>query len=237
MALMKFDGVSFDWQALLDNSRKGGRRRKISDDMAGAARRAYDEGVKVLEMRAVMEIYKKEADDDEGITLSLPDGASERIYIGPRVGYLFPAHETAVLLCSVGEPLVTLMRDYAAAGDHLMMYYLDVLGVRALAEVSARMRAHVESAAKEKGWGVGPSMQPGSVEGWGVQGQRDLYRLAHGERIGLALNEASFLIPHISDSAIIGMGPHYSESRVGSMCHECHRRDKCLWRRENVKEA
>lgn len=49
-----------------------------------------------------------------------------------------------------------------------------------------------------------------SVEGsWSVRGQSDLYRAGHGEALGLTLNDASFLLPHVSNSALIGIGPHY----------------------------
>lgn len=237
MEIIKFAEVEFDWQDMLADSLKRGRRKKASDDMIVAVKRAYDEGGKVLDLKSVLEIYKKERDEEECIVISHHEGSEEKLYVGPRAGYLIPAQEVAVCLCSVGGPLVTLMHEYAKAEDYFMMYYLDVLGVQALAEISGKMRAHIELLAAERCWGVGPSMQPGSVDGWSVEGQRDLYRLGHGEEIGLSLNDSSFLIPHISNSSLIGLGPHYKENKIGSMCHECSRRDKCLWRRENVRES
>ncbi|MDO4559646.1 MAG: hypothetical protein Q4C86_01740 [bacterium] len=236
MEVMKFVNVGFGWQDMLANSLKRGRNKQASEDMSEIAQRAYYEGVKVLKMRSVLEIYKKERDFEDCIVISHPEGGEERLYVGPRAGYLIPAQEVAVLLCSVGMPLVALMQEYAKAENYLMMYYLDVLGVQALAEISGKMRAHVESLAAEKGWGVSPSMQPGSVDGWSVEGQRDLYRLGNGGKIGLSLNDSSFLIPHISNSSLIGIGPHYSENNVGSLCHECPRYRSCLWRRENIEK-
>ncbi|WP_392439036.1 hypothetical protein [Cloacibacillus evryensis] len=235
MDIVKFDLVGFSWQDMLAAAMNKGRRKKVSDDMSAAAQRAYEEGALVLEMQSVLEIYEKKS-CWEYVELSLPVCGTERIYIGLKAGYLDPAEEIAVLLCTVGKPLTALIHEYAKSEDYLMMYYLDVFGVQALGEISSKMRSRVESLALERGWGVGPSMQPGAIEGWGVEGQRDLYRLGHGEKIGLTLNDASFLIPHISNSAIIGMGPHYSDSKVGSMCHECPRKNTCLWRRENVSE-
>lgn len=237
MEIVKYEDISFGWQDMLISTAKDGRKKKISDSMRNAAERAYNEGVKVLDMRSIVEIYTKENEAEEYLQISGGEYPNESLFIGPRIGYLFPAKEIAVTLCTVGPRLVSLMHEYSASGDCLVMYYLDVLGVRALGEISAKVRKNIESVAKKKGWGVGPSMQPGAVEGWSVNGQRDLYRLGHGEKIGLSLNDASFLIPHISNSSIIGMGPHYSESEVGSMCHECPRKNKCLWRRENVKES
>lgn len=236
MEIVRFDLVGFSWQDMLAAAMKKERRKKVSDDMLMAAQRAYEEGALVLEMQSVFEIYEKKS-CREYVELSLPVCGTEWIYIGPKASYLAPAEEIAVLLCTVGKPLTDLIHEYAKSEDYLMMYYLDVFGVQVLGEISSKMRSRVKSLALERGWGVGPSMQPGTVEGWSVNGQRDLYRLGHGEKIGLTLNDASFLIPHISNSSIIGMGPHYLESEVDSMCHECPRRNKCLWRRENVEES
>ena len=234
MEIIKFETISFNWQDILANSLKKDKRKEASPEMAEAAEKAYIEGVSLLDMCAVVEIYKKDDNDGQYIILSLPGRDSDRVYIGPCAGYLMPADEVAITLCTVGAKLVARMSEYSSFDDYLTMYYMDVLGVQALAEVSARVRSHVESLALKKSWGVGPSMQPGSVDGWTVEGQKDLYRLGHGGKIDLSLNDSCFLIPYISDSAIIGLGQHYSSSKVGSMCDKCPRFKECLWRRENV---
>ncbi|MEG1824758.1 MAG: hypothetical protein RRY12_02340 [Cloacibacillus sp.] len=238
MKILTLDEITFTPQAMFARSQKSRRRKSPSSEMIEAADRAYLEGLKCLEMRYVVEIYQKleNESDAENITLSLPGGSAEILHVGPRAGYLLPAKEIAVALCTVGTPLISLMNKYGESGDCLMMYYLDLFGVLALSDVSTAMRNYVADAASEKGWGVGPSMQPGSVAGWEVCGQRDLYRLGYGEKLGLSINDASFLIPHISNSSLIGLGPHYSANHVGSMCHECPRREECLWRRENITE-
>lgn len=234
MKIITLRELKFSWEDLAAASMKCGRRASAAD-ISAAARRAYDEGLELLDLRAVYEIYGKEeiAEGCESLSLSC-GGRRESLFVGPRIGYLFPAHEVVIALCTAGEALVKAMKSSGAREDFLMMYFLDSFGVRALAEMSAQLRAEVEGIAAAKGWGVGPSMQPGSVEGWSVRGQSDLYRLGHGEALGLMLNDASFLLPHISNSALIGIGPHYTETKVGSMCHECQRRESCLWRRENI---
>lgn len=227
--------MSFHWQDMLAKLSRG-RRKPLSEEMVGAAEHACREGLPLLQMQSVLEIYDKLDVSNECLLLSLGGCAEEKLIIGPRAGYLMPAEKVVVVLNTVGAELVALMQEYSHKKDYLMMYCLDVLGVQALAEVSSNARKYVESMAAKMGWKVGPSMQPGSVNGWGVEGQRALYRLGRGEKIGLRLNEASFLVPHISNSALIGMGSHYDTAKVGSMCHECPRRDACLWRRENVEE-
>lgn len=236
MEILTLERVGITYEDLVAASAKNGR--VPSEDMAAAAKRAVDEGSALIELRSVYEIYKKTeiASGSEVLELCGECGAAERVHIGAKIGYLYPAKEIVIAICTAGKAIADAIRAYSDSGDYLMMYYLDSFGVRALAEMSAYMRSRVEELAKEKGWGVGPSMQPGSVQGWDVTGQRDLYRLGHGELLGLSLNEASFLVPQISNSALIGIGPHYTDSKIGSMCHECPRRSECLWRRENVTD-
>ena len=236
MAMIKFDGINFNWDSMLKEIKKRKGEEKLQPEMEEAAKKAYNEGVPRLKMQAVIETFDVDGIENESLLLSVPGQGIEKIHIGPKTGYLMPAEKAAVIFCTVGSPLVDLMQQYEEEGDYLTMYYLDVLGVKALAEVAEKMRRHVEEEAVKNGWGVGPFMQPGSVDGWTVEGQRDLFRLARPERIGLRLNDSCFLLPRISDSALIGMGAHYDSSKVGSMCHECPRREQCLWRRENAAE-
>lgn len=235
MVILSIDKVSFTAEDLVASAKKTGRRRSSSADMQECATKAYDEGAKLLSLRASVEFYDigDIESGDENINL-FTKCTVEPVYIGQSIGYLFPAKTVAVALCTAGRSLVSAMDMYANNGEYLLMYYLDAFGVRALGEMSQKVREYVTAAAIEKGWGVGPQMQPGSVAGWEVSGQRDLFRLAHGEQLGLSLNESCFLIPRISDSLLIGIGPHYDKKQVGSLCSECPRFKECLWRKENI---
>lgn len=237
MTVLTLDKIDFTWEELVKHlEEKRSSRKKTSESMLKAAESAYALGVKILALKTSFAIYNVNGIDAENYTLHLfspIDDTKERLFVGPRIGYLFPAREIAIAVSTAGSAIADAISQSAAKGDYLMMYYLDSFGVRALASMSHFYHSHIEDMAKVKGFGVGPSMQPGSVEGWEVTGQRDLFRLAHGERIGLRVNEAAFLVPHISNSSMIGMGPHYSSEKIGSMCHECPHRDECLWRRES----
>lgn len=238
MEIISLKEISFKCEDLMPNTRKRSGKREVSSDVYSAAERAYNEGKELIAPKAVFEIYQKKGinHEDKTINISLPGSdREETLFIGSRVDYLMPAEEVVIALCTVGKPIVDAMSHYTDEGDQLMAYYLDVVAVRALAELSGQLRTHIENAASGKSLGVGPSMQPGSVAGWDVSGQSDLFRLGHGAEIGLTINSAHFLIPHISDSMLIGMGENYSNEKVGSLCHECPRHDTCLWRRENVE--
>lgn len=234
MVVLRSDSINFSFNEMLANVRRKNGGREISEEMEAAAAEAYREGAKVLDLRSSVEFYQECSVKGDYIEFSQNGEDIEKIDIGPGTGWLMPAVEAAVVLCTAGSGITELMDRYGADGDYLTMYYLDAFGVQALSEVSAKARAYVEAAAAQKGWGVGPSMQPGSVGGWSVEGQRDLFRLGRGADIGLSINDSAFLIPHISNSTLIGVGPHYSLKTLASMCRECPRFADCLWRRENA---
>lgn len=235
MALLTIDKVSFTADDLIVTAKRGGKSRAISEEMFKYAKQAYKEGSELLTLKAIVEFYDKDEIETGGESIAITaSGKKESILIGKSAGYLFPANVVAIAICTAGAKLVEAMDRYANDGEYLMMYNLDMFGVKALGEMSQKVREYVTAAAVEKGWGVGPQMQPGSAAGWEVSGQKDLFRLAHGERLGLSLNESCFLVPRISDSMLIGMGPHYDKKHVSSLCGECPRFKECLWRKENI---
>ena len=234
--LLTLDKINFTWEDLLANMKSKGKREP-GPEMLEAAERAYEEGIGLLDLKATYEEFEVEGiEEDKTLKLYLPDkDIRENLYIGSRISYLELAKKAVIGLCTAGPAVVEAMEKYSLAEEYLLMYYVDAFAVKALGELSELLRGTVEDMAAEKGWGVGPSMQPGSVTGWDVSGQSDLYRLGKGETIGLRVNDSHFLLPRISNSTIIGTGPGYRDMKVGSMCHECVRKDTCIWRRENVQ--
>ena len=235
--LLTLNKITFTWEDLLANMKNKGKREP-GPEMLEAAERAYREGIELLDLKAVYEVFDVDGIEEDVLMLCLPrEDKREKLYVGPRISYLEPAEKAVIGICTAGTAIVEAMEKYAAEEEYLLMYYVDAFAVKALGELSELLRHRVEDIAKEKGWGVGPSMQPGAVTGWNVSGQSDLYRLVRGETIGLRINCSHFLLPRISNSTIIGTGPGYKDMKVGSMCHECVRQDTCLWRRENVQEG
>ena len=108
---------------------------------------------------------------------------------------------------------------------------LDTVGVVALGAVGEMLRDMVEKRAAELNWGVGDALAPGSLVGWSHRGQRALCALLPLETIGVVLNASCVLEPHKSASMLVGIGPDYTSSRVGSVCRFCALADSC-WRRK-----
>ena len=71
--------------------------------------------------------------------------------------------------------------------------------------------------------------------GWNVRGQRDLLSLIPIDEIGVTLTSSYMLVPQKSGSGLIGTGPGYEQSQVGTLCHWCSLQSSCWRRRERVE--
>lgn len=172
------------------------------------------------------------AQEQEGISSAPPLPRSLTplgLTVGPKAHLLAPAKRLLVAVYTIGPALEARVSELYKAGEPLLSYMLDCVGVMALGMVGDRLRRLAEERAAEHGWGVSPALSPGSLVGWPVQGQRELCVLLPLADIGVRLNQYCVLEPHKSASMVIGMGPGYEAHRVGSVCHYCALRDSC-WR-------
>jgi hypothetical protein len=170
--------------------------------------------------------------EGERATLSGPDGAETVLQIGRKADLMAPAQRAIVGVVTIGPALEQKVRELQAAGEYMMSYLLDSAGVVALGAAGEALRCLAEDSAEEWGWGVSPSLSPGSLVGWPLRGQHALCGLLALEQIGVRLTKHAVLEPHKSASGLIGMGPGYESTRVGSVCKYCALQDTCWRRRE-----
>ncbi len=154
------------------------------------------------------------------------------LHIGPKADLLSSADRVLISVGTIGPFLEQRVHDLQVTGENLKAYLLDSAGVLALGAVGEAVRCLAEERAAELGWGVSPSLSPGSLVGWPLQGQRDLCSLLPLDTIGVRLNSHTVLIPHKSASGLIGLGPGYESGRVGSVCKYCALNKTC-WRRRD----
>ncbi len=153
--------------------------------------------------------------------------------IGPRAGLLDPARQVVVAVGTLGFALERRVHELTEAGQALNALLLDSAGVVAVGAIGEAMRCLAEETAVGQGWGVSPSLAPGSLVGWSVEGQSALCGLLPLEEIGVTLNSFGILEPFKSASWLIGIGPGYEARHVGSMCYLCALSDTCWRRRED----
>jgi len=206
------------------------KQKEHRPGLVAAARKAIALGHTLLAPAAVYDEFEVRSVVGERIELAA-NGAG--LTVGPMAHLLAPAQRLLVAVYTIGPTLEERVRELYEAGEPLLSYMLDCVGVMALGVVGERLRRLAEERAAERGWGVGPAISPGSLVGWPVQGQRELCALLPRADIGVQLNEYCVLVPHKSVSLVIGLGPGYETHQVGSVCHYCALRDSCWRRREN----
>jgi hypothetical protein len=167
-----------------------------------------------------------------GVTAGRGEGIS--LTVGPKADLLAPAKRLLVTVYTIGPVLETRASELYKAGEPLLSYMLDCVGVMALGMVGDRLHHLAEERAAGRDWGVSPALSPGGLVGWPVQGQRELCALLPLADIGVRLNQYCVLEPHKSVSMVIGLGPGYESHEVGSVCDYCALRNTC-WRRRESK--
>lgn len=169
--------------------------------------------------------------DGQVILVANPvSGQEKRLNIGPQIGLLAPARQIRATVYTIGPALEAQVRALYQAGQDLLAFALDSVGVVALGVVGDALHCMVEEQAASLQWGVGPALGPGSLDGWPLQGQHELCALLPLEEIGVRLTDQCVLQPYKSASTIVGLGPSYESSRVGSICRYCALAESC-WRR------
>lgn len=157
-------------------------------------------------------------------------GAEGCLTIGPKVDLLASATRLMVAVYTIGPALESRVHELYAAGGDLLAFMLDSVGVQALGAIGETLYERAEERAMELGWGVSPALSPGSLVGWSLQGQREVCALLPLDEIGVRLSDHCVLEPHKSVSMVVGLGPGYESSHVGSVCRYCCLADSC-WRR------
>lgn len=167
------------------------------------------------------------------LSSSTEPGLETLLHLGPKVDLLAPAERVLVSVGTIGPALERRVSDLQAAGENLKAYLLDSAGVVALGTVGEAVRCLAEDTAADLGWGVSPSLSPGSLVGWPLKGQQELCALLPLDSVGVQLNSHSVLKPQKSASALIGLGPGFESTRVGSTCRYCALQKTCWRRRED----
>ncbi|HDI59066.1 MAG TPA: hypothetical protein ENF48_01700 [Desulfobacteraceae bacterium] len=163
----------------------------------------------------------------DGRAVVQAEGDRQRILqIGPHARLLAGARQALVAAVSIGSRL----DEAAGRKSRLEGYVLDCIGVMALGKVADAAAAKAEAEAGSRQWGVGPRISPGSLAGWPMEDVHVLCGMLPLAEAGLKLSAQGVIDPLKSAVGLIGIGPGYGGSTVGSVCHLCRHREAC-WRR------
>ena len=209
-------------------------RNRFGQDWRDRARTAVDQALALITPAAAMTWVGVETVAGEQVRIRIRATGTQvavTLSLGPHAGLMKDATEALVSVGSIGPRLDRMARQLQQGGDWLAYYLLDAAGVAALGRVGQAVRAFAEAEARRRGWGLTPSLGPGSLDGWPLEDQRRLCGLLDLGVIGVHLSDSSVLIPFKSASALIGIGPALTARRAGSVCRFCQHRATC-WRRK-----
>jgi len=205
--------------------------KRAPEELVAEAHTTLKECQGLLEPRAVYEWIEVRGVKGEYVLLKSPnDGQVADLRLGKHADLMSKARRALVSVATIGDRLEGFIEHCNEEGDILRAYLADSIGVVALAQVGEAIRHLAEHEALSLGWGVSPSLAPGSLLGWPLTGQRDLCSLVRTQQIGVTLSENGVLKPFRSVSSMIGIGPGYTDKKVGSICRYCSRAENC-WTR------
>lgn len=164
---------------------------------------------------------------DSILLLDDTTGNATTLSMNHSARFMASAQSAMLAAYTVGPELELLARQATADGRYLDGYIIEQIGMIVLDEISSFVKNIVEEKSREKGWNVGPFLSPGSVHGWDLTEQSTLCSLIPINEIGLDCDENSVLHPFSSLSCLIGIGPDYTSSAVGSTCEVCSKRNDC----------
>jgi len=212
------------------------RRQSLKDPkpaVLAVADWAVQRALELAEPQVAYAVYASEGVHADELWLE----GGTRLRLGPHADLAAKARRMIVTVQTIGPHLEAEVRQLMAGADPLKGYMLDCAGVVAVGQAGARIRALIEEMAKKEGWGVSLSMYPGSPMGWPTRAQKDLIALVPAAEIGVELTSGYMLKPQKSSSTLVGIGPGYEETTVGSQCHWCAIQETCWRRKSRIKDA
>ncbi len=209
------------------------RGRRDTSWMVASAREAVELALGLIDPVILYDWLSVSGVDGEAVEIVTDSGKkSLHLRLGPNAHLLSRAREALVSVNSIGGRLDDAVKALNAEGDALGGYLLDCVGVVALSKVGDAAAHMAEDRARNLEWGVGARLAPGSLVGWDTHHQGELCRLLPLEDAGISLTDSGLIVPFKSATGMIGIGPGYQETRVGSVCGLCSLKDSC-WRRKD----
>lgn len=152
------------------------------------------------------------------------------LQIDPLIRLLRKAQEVAVAVVTIGAAIEEKVNQLQSKNKLLEGYLLNCAAFMALDAVALNLKTRIENFAKQRNWGVGPALSPGTLPGWPTSDQNVLCSLVEIDKIGVTIKETALLVPRYSLSLLVGMGPGYDSHKVEATCGYCSLKNTCQHR-------
>ena len=214
-----------DLETLLRGLGGGGDNPQIRDEAKWACTVVEE----LARPRGMCGLCQFELGETGSLKVIAPDNLEPvRLEIGKRgVELLKGAKSLQISFVTLGNGVQKLAAELKSSGDMLKDYLLDTALVFALYHAGQVINQFAEETARAKSWGVGPRLSPGSLQSWPLEDQAVLADLLPIAQIGMEIRSSSLLYPLKSASSMVGMGPGYTDSQVGTVCRWCRNQKNC----------
>jgi hypothetical protein len=139
-----------------------------------------------------------------------------------------PCTHVLVFVVTLGPEVDRLVAE--AENDNMSFaFVLDAVASR-MAEAAADSMERELTGALAPGEGATLRYSPGYCD-WPVEGQRLVFSILDGDRIGVSMTGHCLMQPRKSLSGVIGVGPRHMVAEAGNACKFCKRED-CDHRRD-----
>ena len=156
---------------------------------------------------------------------------------GNSFQFLKHARYALIAVYTAGQEFEKELQHASSKGDLLEAYFLDLIGLIILGQLEEAIKEIAEKQAGNLGWGVSPFLSPGSVHGWELEDQVKLCSVLPLEKINVTFHNDSVLSPLKTVTCLIGLGPEYSSSRVGTTCRVCSKNDTCPMKQKQTAKT
>ena len=197
--------------------------------MVKIAEKALENGIPLIEPRALVEYFDVEALKHNRLVLT-NGGYLQGDLIRE---HLATAQKIAVIVVTIGEKLENLAYQVMPE-DATFGLALDGLGTAAVDRLSNLVTVKIEQEAASKGLQTSLPISPGLI-GWPTdKGQSQIFKLVDSSKIGIKLTESMMMIPVKSVSVVIGLGKDMEVTE--NMCEYCSMRDTCRFSHYNKEQ-
>lgn len=202
------------------------------------AERTLNKAKEIIFPKAVFQWFEfeKTGKDNSG---SIIQRSGDHVTFDFGYSFQFLTHARYVLISvyTTGQEFEKELQHSSSKGDPLEAYFLDLIGLIALEQLGQKIKKIAEKQAKNLGWGVSPFLSPGSIRGWDLEDQGKLCSLLPLDKIDVTFQIVSVLSPLKTVTCLIGMGPGYRSSHVGTTCQVCSKKDTCPMRQKQTAET
>jgi len=130
----------------------------------------------------------------------------------------------SIILCTAGEGITELIRQFNESGDYLRGYIVDLIGSIIVEKVADYIHNLIRVYLKKN---ITNRYSPGYC-GWPTSDQFNIFKLIPEYFCGIKLNERGLMIPIKSISGIVGSGENVKY--ISYECNACNDKN-CIYRR------